>query len=344
MLFHVCFLIYRLRFVSGGVLAIIAALLVIAAVAPQPGMLQAHTVSSATDMAPLGASDSPNAVTAAMTTAAYKVSLALDTTVRATANGARSVAFAVARSCSYVGHGLQRGTMAVLRGVQRGTAAALGGIQHGTAMVFRGVLHVAAIVVRGVGSSMVFVLRIPGNTLGFVAHASVVNAVIRPPDHNPVPIIDPQSPALLAAKQALPAITTQPSPQPDEALWPLHGKITTEFGVPELPYQAKHTGLDISDGNYTGTTPITAFRRGQVIQVETKGGLGYHVVVDHGSGVTSVYGHLASIAVQVGQPVDTNTIVGYEGSTGVSTGPHLHFEIRVNDQVTDPHQFISGQP
>jgi len=83
----------------------------------------------------------------------------------------------------------------------------------------------------------------------------------------------------------------------------------------------------------------------QIIDVVvSKKGLGNHVVVDHGNGVTSVYGHLASIAVKVGQDVDTTTTIGQEGTTGVSTGTHLHFEIRVNGQATNPYRFISGKP
>ena len=68
------------------------------------------------------------------------------------------------------------------------------------------------------------------------------------------------------------------------------------------------------------------------------------MIVDHGNGVTSVYGHLARISVSVGQEVDSSSVLGYEGTTGVSTGVHLHFEIRVNGQAANPHQFISGQP
>jgi murein DD-endopeptidase MepM/ murein hydrolase activator NlpD len=323
MLYRVCFLLYRLRFVSSGVVVIIAALLVIAAIAPKPGTIHADNTTTS-NMGDMGVSDSPNAVTAAMTTASYKISLTLDRIAQATGNGVSSAAFATSRTFSTIGHGIQYGTMATLR--------------------FTG--HAAMVTLRGVGSGCIFVLRIPGHAIGSVAHAmthgAVVNALIRPPDHNVVPIIDPNSPALVAAKQALPA--TPVAPLPNEAIWPLHGQITTQFGVPELPYQAIHTGLDISDGNYKGTTPIKAFRRGKVIDVQTTGGLGNHVVVDHGSGVTSVYGHLASITAQVGQIVDIDSVLGYEGSTGVSTGPHLHFEIRVNGQVTDPHQFINGQP
>jgi murein DD-endopeptidase MepM/ murein hydrolase activator NlpD len=195
--------------------------------------------------------------------------------------------------------------------------------------------------------SVMFVVRIPGAMLGFVTHSSVVDAVIKPVDHSEVPIIDPESPDVLAAKEAL--YTAKPAtpaaPVVDtKTVWPIHGQVTTEFGVPEWPYQAVHTGMDISDGSWRGTTPIVAFRQGKVIAVEHAGGLGNHVIVDHGSGVTSVYGHMTSTAVQVGQEVNTTTTLGYEGSTGVSTGPHVHFEIRVNGQATDPRKFINGQP
>jgi murein DD-endopeptidase MepM/ murein hydrolase activator NlpD len=68
------------------------------------------------------------------------------------------------------------------------------------------------------------------------------------------------------------------------------------------------------------------------------------LVIDHGGGLSSVYGHLYSISVKAGQMVDTNTVLGYEGSTGASTGTHLHFEIRVNGQPEDPKKFIPGLP
>jgi murein DD-endopeptidase MepM/ murein hydrolase activator NlpD len=204
---------------------------------------------------------------------------------------------------------------------------------------------------RGIGSAALFTIRIPVRTVGLVTHASGMNNVLQPADHAPVPIIDPHSPALLAAQKALPAAPA-PAPASQAAApsavitpqWPIHGVITTLFGVPELPYQAIHTGLDISDGKAPGTTPILPFRPGTVTDVIHGGGLGNHVVVDHGSGVTSVYGHLNSTSVQVGQVVNESTVLGFEGTTGVSTGTHLHFEIRVNGQAVDPQKFISGHP
>jgi murein DD-endopeptidase MepM/ murein hydrolase activator NlpD len=194
------------------------------------------------------------------------------------------------------------------------------------------------------GNSIVFVLRIPENTFGYLGDTKLVSAVIRPSstDNEPVPIIDPNSPALFAARTALPAA---PKANVETAIWPLHGTITTEFGANDWPYQAVHTGIDISDGQWAGTTPVHPFRAGRVISViHSTISLGNHVVIDHGNGVTSVYGHLASVNVTVGQQVDQTSVVGFEGTTGASTGTHLHFEIRVNGQAANPHQFINGQP
>jgi murein DD-endopeptidase MepM/ murein hydrolase activator NlpD len=165
-----------------------------------------------------------------------------------------------------------------------------------------------------------------------------------------VPIIDPNSPELLAALTALPPAKTKDAKQAatrdnSDPVWPIHGAITTNFGVPHWPYQATHTGLDISDGQASGVTPVKPFRPGRVVDVVASGsGLGNHVVVDHGQGVTSVYAHLASISVKVGQKVAQGTTLGLEGSTGASTGTHLHFEIRVHGRAADPHRFINGQP
>lgn len=160
-----------------------------------------------------------------------------------------------------------------------------------------------------------------------------------------VPVITPVAVAetLPVASHVTPpvaAILPAAAPQ-----WPIHGAITTLFGVPELPYERIHTGLDISDGKAAGVTPILPFKPGQVVEVVHSGaGLGNHVVVDHGGGLTSVYGHMSSIAVQPGQTVNEATVLGYEGATGAATGVHLHFEIRVNTQPMNPQRFISGHP
>lgn len=127
--------------------------------------------------------------------------------------------------------------------------------------------------------------------------------------------------------------------------WPISGKVTTEFGVTHQPWQARHTGLDISSGARSGVTPITMFREGTVVKAQRMyGGYGNHVVVDHGSGLTSLYAHLYSFSVTVGQQVRPGDVIGKEGSTGASTGTHLHFETLVNGTPVNPRQYFSGSP
>jgi murein DD-endopeptidase MepM/ murein hydrolase activator NlpD len=142
-----------------------------------------------------------------------------------------------------------------------------------------------------------------------------------------------------------PTSTSANLPAPAGTVWPLHGRITTEFGVPEPPYQPLHTGIDISSAHRAGVMAIHPFSSGKVIQiVYSRNGLGNHVVVDHGNGLTSWYCHLNSIGVNEGQTVGQGDVVGYEGRTGVVTGTHLHFEIRKNNVPINPRQFIKGNP
>lgn len=206
--------------------------------------------------------------------------------------------------------------------------------------------HFCMAIISGAAHTVVFIIQIPLNLYEAISSTKVVNSVITPADHehgDEVPIIDPNDPALAAAKKALPAVSPS-SETPQEAQWPMHGAITTYFGEKGPHYHPTHTGIDISDGQRSGVTPIHPFRSGKVILVEHSSGLGNHVIIDHGNGITSVYAHMYSVAVRPGQDVDTNTELGREGTTGVSTGTHLHFEIRVNGQATDPRGFIAGTP
>jgi murein DD-endopeptidase MepM/ murein hydrolase activator NlpD len=243
----------------------------------------------------------------------------------------------------YVASSVVRGSRAITAGAQ----ATASGVGSGVAFIARGVGIGIMFVVNTVAGMVIFVLQIPINLFGFISNTQAVSAVIEPADTSQVPIIDPNDPELLAALQALPAMETAghstESPM-QEAVWPIHGQITTHFGEKGRFYRSAHTGIDISDGKRSGVTPIKAFRRGKVLAVTRNSGLGNHVILDHGNGITSVYAHLSSSAVQVGQDADTSTTLGFQGSTGVSTGPHLHFEIRVNGQATDPRPFIAGQP
>ncbi len=128
-------------------------------------------------------------------------------------------------------------------------------------------------------------------------------------------------------------------------MWPLGGRVTTEFGVPHRPWQHTHSGIDITSARLSGVAPIETFKHGTVSKtVHSYRGLGNYVVVDHEPGLQSLYAHLSRIIVAEGQSIDTGTTIGYEGSTGNSTGPHLHFEIRQNGTPVNPRLFINGNP
>ena len=118
--------------------------------------------------------------------------------------------------------------------------------------------------------------------------------------------------------------------------WPVAGTITSPFGWRSNPFGGApdfHPGLDIAAP--MGTT-VTAAASGTVILAQWYGGYGNFIMIDHGNGVASGYGHLSSIYVSVGQEISKGQAIGAVGSTGHSTGPHLHFEVRVNGKPVDP--------
>jgi len=120
-------------------------------------------------------------------------------------------------------------------------------------------------------------------------------------------------------------------------VWPTKGVITLEFAGSSI-YQPFHTGLDIA-GSYG--EPVTPFMVGTVTHVRSLNwGYGNHVIIDHGDNVTSIYGHLSSINVSEGQTVHPGDIIGTQGSTGWSTGTHLHFETRVFGIPVNPRVFL----
>jgi murein DD-endopeptidase MepM/ murein hydrolase activator NlpD len=128
--------------------------------------------------------------------------------------------------------------------------------------------------------------------------------------------------------------------------WPIAGAYVTQpFGPSELllepplgPYPHFHTGIDLAA---RFGTPVTAAATGVVVAVaNTQVGYGNYVIVAHGGGIMTLYGHLLETDVRVGDRVARGQRVGLEGTSGLSTGPHLHFELRVNDQVTDPMPYL----
>ena len=109
-----------------------------------------------------------------------------------------------------------------------------------------------------------------------------------------------------------------------------------------MPYQPVHTGIDIA--GRTGD-PVTPFMKGKVIYVgDLSWGYGKHIIVDNDNNISSLYAHLSKVNVTVGQEVKPGDIIGLEGSTGWSTGPHLHFEVRVFSIPVNPKTFINGNP
>lgn len=126
--------------------------------------------------------------------------------------------------------------------------------------------------------------------------------------------------------------------------WPVPSctLITSRFGyrvAPTTGASTYHGGLDIGAG--MGAS-IVAAGAGDVIYADDNGGYGKCVMIDHGNGVVTVYAHMSSIGVSYGQYVTAGQYVGAVGSTGVSTGPHCHFEIRINGAQTDPAAYFSG--
>jgi len=123
-------------------------------------------------------------------------------------------------------------------------------------------------------------------------------------------------------------------------IWPVSAPITSPFGWrfhPVLGYSRMHTGVDLGCGS---GTPVHATKGGTVIMAGWMGGYGNAVVIDHGGGISSLYGHNESLDVSEGQHVDQGQIISHSGSTGMSTGPHLHFEVRVNGNPQNPLNFL----
>jgi murein DD-endopeptidase MepM/ murein hydrolase activator NlpD len=154
--------------------------------------------------------------------------------------------------------------------------------------------------------------------------------------------LDPQTQAVQIhdpANGSIIDLITQPR------IWPISGTVTQDFGVIDLPYQPLHTGIDIASPDHKVGDPVAAFMDGTVIYAgELNWGYGKHVEIDHGHHIVSIYGHLDSIGVTVGQQVKMGDIIGTRGTTGWSTGPHLHFQIEAFGIPVNPRVFLSGNP
>jgi len=125
------------------------------------------------------------------------------------------------------------------------------------------------------------------------------------------------------------------------SIWPVAGTLESGFGGRRNPFGGSsyefHSGQDIEA---EWGAPVIACANGTVTFSGWQNGYGQLVVIDHGGGLTTRYGHLSSIAASVGQVIQPGEFLGRVGSTGRSTGPHLHYEVRINDQPVNPLQYL----
>jgi len=149
--------------------------------------------------------------------------------------------------------------------------------------------------------------------------------------------IQNQIQSLMAQQNAANGSTTGDStsfaPSSGQYQWPCGGSITSPFGPRTDPYTGFHQGVDI--GASTGTA-ILAMGNGQVIMAEYNGGYGNCVIIDLGNGLQALYGHMSAISVSAGQTVNRGDQLGAVGSTGNSTGPHLHFGVLSGGSFVNP--------
>ncbi|HEX2850024.1 MAG TPA: peptidoglycan DD-metalloendopeptidase family protein [Acidimicrobiales bacterium] len=117
-------------------------------------------------------------------------------------------------------------------------------------------------------------------------------------------------------------------------IWPASGPVTSGFGY---RWGRLHAGIDIGAGY---GAPIRAAKAGEVIYSGQMSGYGNVIIIDHGGGFTTLYGHQSRLAASEGQRVGQGQVIGYVGSTGHSTGPHLHFETRVNGSPQNPRNYL----
>jgi murein DD-endopeptidase MepM/ murein hydrolase activator NlpD len=123
-------------------------------------------------------------------------------------------------------------------------------------------------------------------------------------------------------------------------LWPVEGRVTGSFGERIDPFNGEgafHRGVDISSA--VGQTVI-APADGVVTFADFLGGYGRAIIIEHGHGLSTRYGHLANFAVIAGQQVHRGETIGYVGLSGRSTGPHLHYEVRINDTPVNPRKYL----
>jgi len=124
------------------------------------------------------------------------------------------------------------------------------------------------------------------------------------------------------------------------ARWPVRGPITSEFG-PRRGFAGFHSGIDIAA---EPATPCRIAAAGTVVFAGWRNGYGNTIIVDHGDGIRTLYAHLSRLVVSRGQRVGQGTVLGSTGTTGHTSGPHLHYEILVNGRSVDPAPYLAAAP
>jgi len=332
---------YRMRFLVGGAIIVFGLLLLpifTSLITSTPKVQAANSTSydSTTE-------DSPNVITSGVFSASDSLSKSASSFANTVNNTANSTANTVANTASSITNSAVSASAASGKFIVHSTTGAASAIAFGAETG-------ASFVAGGVGGTFGMMAHLGIKAFGAVAHPPAVHNIIKPADSDYVEVINKGAPSLppsqpFPAQQANAVASAAQQPVGVTPIWPIHGTITTEFGASDWPYQLHHTGIDIADGKRAGITPIHPFLPGKVVQViHSSVSLGNHVVVDNGNGITSVYGHMYSTNVQVGQAVDQNSVLGYVGSTGASTGPHVHFEIYLNGALQNPHNYVPGHP
>ena len=160
---------------------------------------------------------------------------------------------------------------------------------------------------------------------------------------NNLALLERQEDQLLAESKALSGVINGSSGGgggTGSLIWPVSGPVTSSFGWrihPIFGYKKFHTGIDIGAGY---GAPIHAADSGTVIYATWMSGYGNVIIIDHGRGISTLCAHQSSLAVGNGARVSRGQTIGYVGSTGFSTGPHLHFEVRLNGNPVDPMAYL----
>lgn len=123
-------------------------------------------------------------------------------------------------------------------------------------------------------------------------------------------------------------------------LWPVEGRVTGSFGERIDPFNGEgafHRGVDISTAY---GSPVIAPADGMVMFADFMHGYGRAIILEHGHGISTLYGHLSNFAVIEGQAIRRGDVIGFVGQSGRSTGPHLHYEVRIHDTPVNPHKYL----